>query len=343
MKKYYTTSQYKLLNKQNSSKSKKKDKLRKNKKQNHSIISTSPVSIPSNSRTKYKYLPAPENFSLINNTKEVMNFIHDAKVIIEKNKPLFIEMKNIKYVTLDAIIYTIVFFENIRKKRIKYKVNGDFPDNFDCKKLITESGFLKYIYPNAEINKKTDILTIRDGYKVDNKIAKNVVTYVRKWLNEERINTKSIYNILIECMANTLNHAFGEGKGNAHKWYLMAYHLENEVHFVFLDNGLGISKTLNKKWIFESLKKDETLILSALKGEEFRSQTGEKKRGKGLPKIYKHSKDINIKELIIIANKGMVQPKNGICTSLDKSFSGTLISWKIVKCDYEGKTCQKLQ
>ena len=48
------------------------------------------------------------------------------------------------------------------------------------------------------------------------------------------------------------------------------------------------------------------------------------KRGKGLPKIYSHSKEDNIKELIIIANKAFVNCKEDKTRNIKNSLNGTL-------------------
>lgn len=331
MKKYTTTVEFRKFNKKRSLIKIAHNNKRKNKlhfpRPSQEVIDRK----NKNKKAHYEDVIAPSVFSLIQNTREIMNFISEMKDYIDRGKPVFIRMKTVTSVTLDAIIYTIAFFENLREQGIGYTVDGDFPTDPVSKKLIQESGFLLYIYPHAKLNIKTDILTIKDGYMVDSEVAKKVSTYVRDWLFEDRENTKPIFNILIESMANTHNHAFSNSKTTSNKWYLVAFHTNDEVHFVFFDNGMGIAKTINRKWIKDIAKDDSELILSALKGTEFRSQTGEKKRGKGLPKIYKHAQENNIKELIIIANKGLVSCKNDIRTTLDKEFKGTLISWKIVK------------
>jgi hypothetical protein len=329
MKKYYSTLEYKINNKRNVLR---RNRLRR-KRRDKVYIST----IPNNNSNKYKdfiFIDVPNNFSIVNNSKEVINFIDKIESVISKEKPIFIEMKNVSNVSLDAIIYTIAFFDKIREQKIAYKIDGSFPYDKKARKLIQESGFLKYIYPHANIEVKTDILTIKEGFKVDSSIAKDVTTYLREKLNIDRSKTKSIFTILVESMANTYNHAFSKDSLSVfNKWYLSAFYFEGEVHFVFLDNGRGIAKTIKKKIFKDLLKTDSELILSALEGIELRSNTGETKRGKGLPKIYNKAKDCNIRELIIIANKGLINAKDGISTQIENDFKGTLLSWKIINTE----------
>lgn len=288
-----------------------------------------------NKKIKYLHIYAPKDFSIVTNLQEVKFFIEEIQSNILENKSVFINMDNVETASLDAIIYTIAFFDEIREKKVNYKINGNFPKDKKAKKLIIESGFLKYIYPNSSIDIQTDILTIKEGFKVDSVIATEVSKYLRSKLNIDRNKTKSIQTIIIESMANTYNHAFIKGeKKVTNKWYLSAFYFENEVHFVFLDNGSGIAATMKRKFIIDIFKSDAELILSALSGTELRSQTGEKKRGKGLPKIFEKAKDTNISELILVANKGLINVKNGKFEKIDVNFEGTLLSWKIVNEEF---------
>ncbi|WP_141048344.1 hypothetical protein [Aliarcobacter cryaerophilus] len=324
MKRCFTSNKHILRNKINSF-----NAIRHKKKRKDKVRSVRPPN--KDNKDNFNEVNAPKDFSIVTNLKEVKLFIEEIKSNILDNKPVFINMDKVENVSLDAIIYTIVFFDEIRENKLNYKINGNFPKDKKARKLIMESGFLNYIYPHANINIKTDILTIKEGFKVDSTIATEVSKYLRSKLNIDRSKTKSIQTIIIESMANTYNHAFKKGeKKVTNKWYLSAFYFENEVHFVFLDNGRGIANTIKRKFITDLFKNDAELILSAFKGEELRTQTGEKKRGKGLPKIFEKAKDTNIIELILMANKGLINVKNGTFEKMYIDFKGTLLSWKII-------------
>ena len=290
-----------------------------------------------NKRHQPKFIEAPKNFSFVENPDESMKFLNDFEEIIKTSKVnVMQDFSNIEKVTPDALLYMMLHIENIDDSKINnIDIGGILPKKKECKKLFQKSGFIEQIN-SRELNLKDidkDILTIRVGNKTESKIAQEVVKHVREWLKVERKETKSIYNILIESMTNTHNHAY-KNHNKEDKWYLMAYNYDNEVHFVFLDNGYGIPSTLKTKLIdyISGIKySDNKLVMSALTGKELRSQTGEVKRGKGLPKIYEHSKEDNIKELIIITNKAFVNCKTNQIKNINTSFKGTLISWKIIK------------
>ena len=289
-----------------------------------------------NQAVQQKLIEAPKNFSFVENPDESMKFLHDFEEIIKTSEiDVMQDFSSINNVTPDALLYMMLYIENIDDSKINnINIGGILPKNRECKKLFQKSGFIEHINSRKLNLKDTDkdILTIRVGNKTESKTAQEVVKHVRKWLKIERKDTKSIQTILIESMTNTHNHAYKHDKEG--KWYLMAYHYGDEVHFVFLDNGYGIPSTLETKlidYIFGTKYSDNKLIMSALRGEKLRTQTGELKRGKGLPKIYSHSKEDNIKELIIIANKAFVNCKEDITKNIKNSLNGTLISWKIIK------------
>lgn len=298
---------------------------------------------------KDKNIPAPNNFSFIENHNESIKFLNDSKHYIEDmDTKIKQDFRYIDNVTPDAILYMMAYIDDMKYRSVEFSITGTFPTKKSCRKLFDESGFLEHLKSQKDKlnNIVTDMLTIKVGTHTNTQIAQDVVKYVRKWLNIDRTKTKPLYKILIECMTNTKNHAFkkninednnqNESENKNYKWYLMAYHINGEVHFVFLDNGYGIAKTIRKNWkdLFTGKRFDDNkLVLSALEGEILRSQTGEAKRGKGLPYIYKSAKEEHIKELIIITNKAFINCKNDTTQQIDSKLNGTLISWKIKKDD----------
>ncbi|MBV5277472.1 MAG: hypothetical protein J0647_00205 [Campylobacteraceae bacterium] len=294
-------------------------------------------------RPKRHKIPMPDNFSLVDNIESTLKFFDDLLTHASKHIPVFIDSRNVKKMTPDAILYFILIIEEVRSKYSQYSISGNSPKDKLCRKLLHESGFLNYVRSYlSKYNEDTDIFTIRDGINTESTIAQDVLKYVRKniGINKPTLETKAIFTVIIEGMANTHNHAGEKGSGDRKKWYLMAYYSEiGEIHFVFLDSGVGIPKTIRQDFsekvriklaIREEGVMDHQLIMSALAGE-FRTQTNEKKRGKGLPKINDLAKDEKIKDLVIISNKGYVNASNGINHKLEGKFHGTLLSWKMVK------------
>lgn len=301
-----------------------------------------------NKSPQHKLFKSPINCSLIENPEETLEFINSSIGSISfNNRNISQDFSKVENITPDTILYMMSIIEELQMNDVPFSIKGKYDNKKEGKSriLFEESGFLEHLKGKQDEikNLQTEVLTIKVGVDNQPQTAKEVVQYLRKWLNMDRLETKPIYSILIECMTNTRNHAYKtknriEKEINNHKWYLMAYHTDNNVHFVFLDNGNGIPQTLRWYWkdLFSGTKwYDSKLIESAMQGKILRSQTGEVKRGKGLPKIYKTSKLSYIEELIIIANKGFVNCKNDTNLELKSKFKGTLISWKIKKNNFE--------
>jgi len=159
-------------------------------------------------------------------------------------------------------------------------------------------------------------------------------------LGKQRTENAKLYEIVIEMMANAIGHAYDIKLDKNPKWYLIAMYDEDNkaVQFSFLDTGFGIPRTVMlrhsekiKKLIdkvnpFSNLLADSFLIQSALEGE-FRSETGNGYRGKGLPSIYDASNTFYINDLIIFSNKGFINCDKKIEIDLKSTFYGTLFSW----------------
>ena len=153
------------------------------------------------------------------------------------------------------------------------------------------------------------------------------------------LSTKRLYPMIIELMTNTHQHAYDtqEAQTMMGNWYIFAQDTGTAIHFVFLDTGLGIPKTVLKRF-YEKIKdfafrNDAVYLKSALQGT-FISETKQGHRGKGLPGIYEDACNLSIMGLSIISGQGKctVKENGGIETeNFDQTFEGTLFTWDILK------------
>jgi len=284
----------------------------------------------------------PSNFSIINNPEEVLAFFHDVDFFVKDKRNIWFSMKGINNITEDAILYMLSQLDYHRSNSRNYKISGDCPDDAVAQSIFLNSGF--YDYVKSKLSKSTsrdpNVLTIKKGNNVNPVVAGEVANFARVNLSRmDKKDSKSIYSTMIECMANTNNHAYNNKDG---KWWLMArYDQSNKkVRFAFLDNGLTIPSTIKKNLkdyvlniagtILPTAKvRDCNLIESALKGE-FRSKTGYPFRGKGLPKIYEYSNSGRIDNLAVISRYGVVNAPKIRTSDMENRFRGTLLSWDFI-------------
>lgn len=230
------------------------------------------------------------------------------------------------------------------KQSIIYKCNfiGKLPFEEDCKNLLLESGYLNYFknYREKRLEITSDRIQIKHGNTVDGAVVKNICDFTNAFFCTTQNYTKALYNILMELMLNTTQHAYTRENVMLHQWYVFVERSQNKIKITFLDTGEGIPKTVSRK-MQEKFKdictiNDSEYIYSALKNEGQRTSTKKHYRGKGLPKIYEYYEKGIIKNLSVISGKGMCIPKNGDSidiekVNLDNFMKGTLFYLEIEK------------
>lgn len=266
---------------------------------------------------------APAVLSLTKNTAETVNYFSEiinytlnGNSSRKEKKIIHFDLSGITELTIDAIMYLIAIIHNIKRKMYwEYEFKGNFPKNLNVNKQLVDCGFLKFFSSDYRgiARTKSDNITIETGSKSEPLIAKQICDYVNNVLGTQRVYTRFLYNILIELMTNTKQHAYNNSdKYFSHKWYIFVENVNHSIKFIFLDIGDGIPKTIRKKFtekFIENMDKifnkpilsleDNEYILSALEGHK-RSQTKLPYRGKGLPKIYQYYIDNNIHNLKIM-------------------------------------------
>lgn len=171
--------------------------------------------------------------------------------------------------------------------------------------------------------------------KVKPQIAKLACQLGIKHSFNKDIIFEPLYEILIECMSNTNNHA-GKGVRASYSWWLYVYKnpVGNVTHYSFIDLGVGIYESLPVKgYINKALMSlgviSNTSILPKIFNGEIKSRTADPLRGKGLPQIYSHSKHKNIQNFKIISNDVYADLTTEKYIKLDYNFHGTFLYWEL--------------
>ena len=252
-------------------------------------------------------LSAPRTLSILEAPIEAASFFAQVQASTSRKAKVFLDLSSVTLVTLDALAYLLSI---VRSASTTCRVRGSFPRDPAARAAIQRSGFLNYLRSNLESLAPTGGASgIFRGQLVATDIADRIVGFVqdRHGIPSDNAVTRSLYATLIECMANTNNHA-SLVLGTRPFWYVMAYHREDNgaVEFAFLDEGRGIPATVRKGFhervaeLFGARaltpKFDSRLISSALMGE-FRTQTKQGKRGKGLPKIFSQAQAGQLRSL----------------------------------------------
>lgn len=277
----------------------------------------------------------PAEFSLLKNREEVLKFFSEVTKIVRKKCYVRLNLRDISVLEPEALLYLLAWMDSLEVRGYARYISGNTPKSPALKSLLACSGFYQYVHTSEPLGNSEKILKIRSGTNVQNVVAKSVKDFAQKHLGEFKSKKRScLYPTILECMANTFNHAYKRAKrAERRKWWLMAVmdDAADCVHFTFLDNGRGIPATVARRLELSEIKiSDSELILSALNGE-YRTRTKQNWRGKGLPKIYSYLKSGDISNLVIISDKGHYESNSGMVSYTKTTFPGTLLSWNYTR------------
>lgn len=294
----------------------------------------------------YKKVHAPKNLSFIDNSIEVVQFIDTLKQQYDKNKKVFVVLKDVEQISYDAIVVLLSIMVKFKAKNIKF--NGDFPADESAREILDESHFLKYLYQKFRdedrysLGQKSSIHT-HAWKNVDSELGGELIRQASKTIWGEERRCQGVQRTLIELMLNTNNHADDAKKGEKH-WWLSVHHDEEgqKVSFAFIDFGVGVFTSLNNKrsgskffGALEKLKEkvkygnNAELLKLILDGTLHRTATQKPYHGKGLPGINMAQERNQISNLNIITNNVHANVSNDSFKIIPKSFSGTFVYWEV--------------
>ena len=283
----------------------------------------------------------PKDFSLLNNTEETLKCLNSLIDNVSRQRSsINVNSSNVIFVDPSALMYLISILNDASSRHIV--IRGTYPNDIKTKTLFIKYGFHRFVSHNKRKSCNyidNDTLQIRESKTVSPDIAKSIVEFAdsHNCFNKNKNLAKGLYASLIEMMANAYQHAYDCIKLN--RWFISCEYSEGVVSFVLFDKGVGIPSTVQRKMkdkINSILSKQESIILkSALKGD-FRTQTKEANRGKGLPQIYEFLKSDNVVSATLLSGHGYCEITNDnvkINVDLKNKLYGTLFSWSIKGVD----------
>lgn len=281
-------------------------------------------------------LKVPEDFSLLTNLEDVLAFFNDCK---KYNSSLCdvvsFDFVDVKHIGSGAITILLSICGWLSDQNVS--IEGTYPSCSEARARFEKLGFLKYfrVKSEAKLNSRSRSEIVQRGINTTNAslTAEKIRAAMETVIGVSSKNTK-IQGMLIELMANTVNHAYDKYQKG---WYLSLDHDEekNKVHFCFVDNGEGILNTIRIKSYekvkrFLKIKNDGDILQMAFEGE-FGSRTKLLYRGRGLPLIKKNFDEGYIKNLIVISNGVYYNFENGTFKILNNEFKGTFYFWELNK------------
>lgn len=297
---------------------------------------------------KYIKVIAPDIFSFIKNTDEVIKFIGSLKKLYDSRQKTYVILENIKEVDYSAIVVLLSIMVKFKSQKIHF--NGDFPSDIEVKKAIIASGFFDNLYKKFEDDYSYDISKVNSNgihthasKNVDSVLSSKLITSATEAVWGESRRCQGVQRTLIELMQNTNNHAEIGKPGEKHWWLSINQDAKaKKVSFSFVDFGVGVFTNLENKpekskffgWPNKLLAvfnytDNASLLKLILNGDLHKTVTGKHYRGKGLPGIAEVMRRNQISNLHIITNNVFCCPSKNIYKLLNTSFSGTFVYWEL--------------
>lgn len=296
-----------------------------------------------NKYRKYKPRVAPQNFSIIDNSEEVIGFCNKLRKDFHNRRKVFVDMLPVTNVTNESLCLLLSNMMLFREGRIDF--NGNFPLDPKSNMVVIESGFLDTLYNNRirnHINKLESPIYTHSAQKSNTDIIDGMIANTSKFLWGEICDCSGVYNALIELMANTMEHA-DEIEGRQKWWVTSTQDPENEkVTYSFLDYGRGIITTLTsanqkrykslvRRLLDKWMGNEAMLLKEVMEGALVISEKEGSQYGNGLNSIYQDMMDGQLENVVIISNNVFADVKNGKYHKMKVSFPGTFVSWEINK------------
>jgi len=277
---------------------------------------------------------APSNFSFIENTEAILQYLDELKALFCQRKNVLINLKDITNLTNDAIVLLLSFVKNPKIVN-GVAIRGNYPKDENLRKIFVESGVFNNNNGNED-ETKNYILTRRNK-KAEGGIAAELIKRATKAVFGEEGRCPGVYRALMESMANTCYHAKPQQIGEE-TWWLTVYHdkEDNHVSFAFIDLGVGIFKSSNVSGFREQLSmmfsiKDNRDVLKEIISGNKLSSTKIPYRGKGIPTIYKGLERNYYSNLKIISNDVKADLSINKFEKLKKEFKGTFLYFELNK------------
>lgn len=297
------------------------------------------IPVPSERVRRYqptKVLAAPKNFSFVDNTEQMIRYFKLARSWLADRYSVTFDLADVDAVSPDGIAMLIA---KVRSKEFRHRrpIRGIGPSDTTAARMFDESGFYDHVTPNRLVpSENKHLLLHRITFnRVEPEIARNAGILTVRHLFGDGRKIRALYEVLIECMANTNNHAYPAKRGR-YDWWLFVYNhpTERRTIFTFLDLGVGIFRSIKIQSVWRAALKRLGLernidIVPRLLAGEIASRTGKPERGKGIPRIYERAKCGAFSRFVLVSNNVYVDLINDKRRELPQAFNGTFFSFEI--------------
>jgi len=300
------------------------------------------------------HLEVPEQLDLQERYEATCEFVDRVHRAVRRGNRVTLVFEDTMRIRTSALMYLLAQIHKLRLEHGDHCITGTYPASAHIERLLAESGFFKLLRVQTRERVSRPSAAMRYiKFKSDQRLESSRIAEVREEILRDdfqmpaRVRTK-IFRAATEAMLNVWHHAyttksFINPRAAMHlhgRWWLLASLnvQKNLFTLVFADAGVGIPKTLPRKYPIEIVRQ----VVSVLPGFRVddgqmieaamvlgRSRTQLDNRGKGLLDLTQIIDIVGGGEMNIYSRQGMVnytargtKPRNHV-----GSVEGTLIEW----------------
>lgn len=301
-------------------------------------------------------LVAPMHIQLQNSDyrHELIGFLRDLRRAAIQGGRIQIDFKKTETVHSGGTLLLVAEIDRLVRALGPNSLSCTYPKNENVEKVFQQIGLLKLLDKDHRLvitEEDRDVYHWRYASGIDvsplqaDPILKGIKAQIPKSYRKVVVGVE-------EAMDNSVHHAYIELRGDrlsgkheeadARRWWLFAEVLDDWLHVNFCDLGIGIPRSLPKRWAEEardivtlalsSAKKDARMIRRAF--EVGRTRTELEHRGKGLKNIAMAAEELG-GVLTIHSNAGCIRtdfrmgPATPKSYTYKRSIKGTVIQWSI--------------
>lgn len=292
---------------------------------------------------RLQVLHAPARFCLFENVDEVLRLIDGIKQAAKRRRSPYIDMERVVDVSPEALALLVSV---VKDRRLRVKVNGNFPRDPSARRIVEASGFLAHV-SDSRLRSENDEGAIQENRtraRVAPETAREMIRFALRRLGlPSTKQAPGAYRVLIECMSNTHQHA-AVSKEPRERWWLMVHAPKESgrATFTFVDNGIGIAESLDRRRMRDAIMgilglRDEGDLIRQLLQGEVGSRTGLNYRGKGLPAMRVQHERENIRNLRVLSNNAVASLSLRYFRHTTVGLSGTVIAFDLEARDFRSQ------
>lgn len=285
----------------------------------------------------YVHHLAPDNFSLIENADEVLAYFNNGEQLFKKKNQVTFDIGEVSSLTPDTIALMVASIHTPEYNQ-GYGYQGNEPIKPELARLFNQSGFYKFVktrLKHSEAN--TAMLHKERNHRVEPDIAlrASLIGVQNSFGNSDPF--EPLYEIIIECMSNSNNHANPKKLGGCYWWMFVYPDPETKItSYSFVDLGVGIFGSMKLRGVFDRLahtsgfKNNLSYADDLLEGKiHSRIEHDREIRGKGIPQIVGYAKLPEFRRFNLITNDVFFDLKKSHAVELKAPMPGTFLYWEL--------------